>query len=208
MSQYFEIHPRNPQPRLIQRAVDVVRAGGLIVYPTDSAYALGCQIGNKHAQERILRIRALESDHQFGLVCADISEAATFAKIDNEAFRLIKSMTPGPFTFILNATREVPRRLLHPKRKSIGIRLPDNEVSRLLVAELGEPLLSSTLLMAGDEDALSDPETIRERLDKEVDLIMDAGAIPYAPTTIVGLTGDAPEIIRQGKGIVPVSRNG
>jgi tRNA threonylcarbamoyl adenosine modification protein (Sua5/YciO/YrdC/YwlC family) len=207
MSQYFEIHPKNPQPRLIQRAVDVVRSGGLIVYPTDSAYALGCQIGNKHAQERILRIRALESDHHFGLVCADISEAATFAKIDNEAFRLIKSMTPGPFTFILNATREVPRRLLHPKRKSIGIRLPDNEVSRLLVAELGEPLLSSTLLMAGDENALSDPETIRERLDKEVDLIMDVGVIPYAPTTIVGLTGDIPEIIRQGKGIVPVSKS-
>jgi tRNA threonylcarbamoyl adenosine modification protein (Sua5/YciO/YrdC/YwlC family) len=207
MSQYFEIHPKNPQPRVIQRAVDVVRSGGLIVYPTDSSYALGCQIGNKQAQERILHIRALESDHHFSLVCADISEAATFAKIGNEAFRFIKSMTPGPFTFILNATREVPRRLLHPKRKSIGIRLPDNEVSRLLVAELGEPLLSSTLLMAGDENALSDPETIRERLDKEVDLIMDVGVIPYAPTTIIGLTGDLPEVLRQGKGIAPALKN-
>jgi tRNA threonylcarbamoyl adenosine modification protein (Sua5/YciO/YrdC/YwlC family) len=204
MAQYFQVHPQNPQLRLIRRAVEIVREGGLIVYPTDSAYALGCALDSKDALERIRRIRKLQEDHNFTLVCIDLSQIATFARVGNEAYRMIKSLTPGPFTFILGATREVPRRLLHPKRKSIGIRLPDNPISRSLVAELGEPLFSSTLIMPGEEDALSDPDVIRERLEKDVDLIIDSGAVMYAPTTIIGFTQEAPEIVRQGKGVVNV----
>ncbi|HUL14282.1 MAG TPA: L-threonylcarbamoyladenylate synthase [Methylococcaceae bacterium] len=204
MAQYFQVHPLNPQLRLIRRAVEIVREGGLIAYPTDSSYALGCRLDNKDGLERIRRIRQLQEDHNFTLVCIDLSQIATFAKISNEAFRMIKSLTPGPFTFILKATREVPRRLLHPKRKTVGIRLPDNAISQSLVAELGEPLFSSTLIMPGEEDALSDPETIRERLEKEVDLIIDAGVVAYAPTTIIGFMEETPEIIRQGKGVVSI----
>lgn len=207
MAQYFQVHPQTPQLRLIRRAVEIVRDGGLIVYPTDSSYALGCRMDNKDALERIRRIRQLGEEHYFALVCKDLSQIATFAKIGNEAFRMIKSLTPGPYTFILKATREVPRRLLHPKRKTIGIRLPDNPISQALVAELGEPLFSSTLIMPGEEDALSDPFEIRERLEKEVDLIIDADYVAYAPTTIIGLTEDVPEIIRQGKGVVNILRN-
>lgn len=206
MAQYFQVHPQNPQLRLIRRAVEIVRAGGLIVYPADSSYAFGCRLDNKDALERIRRIRQLEQEHFFALVCQDLSQIATFAKISNEAFRLIKSLTPGPFTFILRATREVPRRLLHPKRKTIGIRLPDNAISRLLVAELGEPLFTSTLIMPGETEALSDPLEIRERLEKEVDLIIDADYVAYAPTTIIALTEDMPEIVRQGKGVVNIFR--
>ncbi len=202
MAQYFQIHPQTPQPRLIRRAVEVIREGGLIVYPADSSYALGCQIDNKSALERIRRIRQLGEEHHFALVCRDLSQIANFAKIGNEAFRLIKLLTPGPFTFILKATREVPRRLQHPKRKTIGIRLPASPILQALVEELGEPLFSSTLILPGEETAMSDPYEIRERLEKEVDLIIDADQIPYEPTTIIGLTEDMPEIIRQGKGVV------
>lgn len=202
MAQYFQIHPQTPQLRLIRRAVEIVRSGGLIVYPTDSAYALGCLMDDKAAHDRIRRIRQLGEEHNFTLVCMDLSQISTFAKIGNEAFRMIKFLTPGPFTFILKATREVPRRLQHPKRKTIGIRLPDNAISQMLVAELGEPMFSATLILPGEDDALSDPETIREQLEKEVDLIIDAGTLAYAPTTIIGFTEETPEIIRQGAGIV------
>ncbi|MBS1211659.1 MAG: Sua5/YciO/YrdC/YwlC family protein [Proteobacteria bacterium] len=206
MAQYFQIHPQNPQLRLIRRAVEIVRSGGLIVYPTDSAYAFGCLMDHKDSHDRIRRIRQLGEEHNFTLVCMDLSQISNFAKIGNEAFRMIKSLTPGPFTFILKATREVPRRLQHPKRKTIGIRLPDNEISQMLVAELAEPLFSSTLILPGEEDALSDPEIIRERLEKVVDLIIDAGPVAYQPTTIIGFTEETPEIIRQGVGVVSTLR--
>jgi tRNA threonylcarbamoyl adenosine modification protein (Sua5/YciO/YrdC/YwlC family) len=202
MAQYFQVHPKDPQPRLIRRSIEILRDGGLIVYPTDSSYALGCRLDNKDGLERIRRIRQLDEDHNFTLVCFDLSQISTFAKINNEAFRLIKSLTPGPFTFILQATRETPRRLQHPKRKTIGIRLPDNPITMALVSELQEPLFSSTLILPGQEDAMVDPEEIRSRLEKEVDLIIDAGIVVYEPTTIVGFTEDRPEIIRQGKGVV------
>lgn len=201
MAQYFQIHPKDPQLRLIRRAVEIVRGGGLIVYPSDSAYAFGCQLDNKAALERIRRIRQLEVDHQFTLICQDVSQVAMFAKLDNEAFRLIKSLTPGPFTFLLPATRETPRRLQHPKRKTIGIRVPDSPISRALVAELGEPLFSSTLILPGAEESLADPDDIRPRLEKEVDLIIDGGVVVYEPTTIIGFAEGRPEILRQGKGV-------
>jgi tRNA threonylcarbamoyl adenosine modification protein (Sua5/YciO/YrdC/YwlC family) len=201
MAQYFQVHPKDPQPRLIRRSVEIVREGGLIVYPTDSSYAFGCRMDTKDGLERIRRIRQLEQDHNFTLVCIDLSQIATFAKINNEAFRLIKSLTPGPFTFVLPATRETPRRLQDPKRKTIGIRLPDNPITVALVAELQEPLFSSTLILPGQEEAMADPEDIRERLEKEVDLIIDAGVVSYEPTTIIGFTEDRPEILRQGKGV-------
>jgi len=199
MAQFISIHPKDPQPRLIKRCVETLRAGGVIVYPTDSAYALGCTMDNKQALERMRRIRRLDEDHNFTLVCIDIAQISTFAKINNECFRLIKSVTPGPFTFILTATRETPKRLQHSKRKTIGIRLPDDPITAALVAELDEPLFSSTLIMPGEEEAMADPEDIRDRLDKEVDVIIDAGVVPYEPTTIIGFTGEFPEIIRQGK---------
>lgn len=202
MSQFFHIHPKNPQPRLIKRCVEIIRDGGVIVYPTDSSYAFGCRMDNKEGLERIRRIRRLDEDHNFTLVCIDISQIATFAKINNESFRLIKSLTPGPFTFILTATRETPRRIQHAKRKTIGIRLPDDPITAAIVAELGEPLFSSTLILPGEAESLSDPEDIRDRVGKEVDLIIDSGVVTYEPTTIIGFTGEYPEIIRQGKGIV------
>lgn len=201
MAQYFQVHPKDPQPRLIRRSVEIVRDGGLIVYPTDSAYAFGCRMDTKNGLERIRRIRQLEEDHNFTLVCIDLSQIATFARINNEAFRLIKSLTPGPFTFVLPATRETPRRLQHSKRKTIGIRLPDNPITMALVSELQEPLFSSTLILPGQDEAMADPEDIRQRLEKEVDLIIDAGVVTYEPTTILGFTEDRPEILRQGKGI-------
>ena len=202
MAQYFLVHPKDPQPRLIRRAIEIVRQGGLIVYATDSAYSFGCSLDSKDALERIRRIRRLEEDHNFTLVCIDLSQISTFAKIGNEAFRLIKTLTPGPFTFILQATRETPRRLQHSKRKTIGIRLPDNPITMALVSELQEPLFSSTLILPGEEAAMNDPEEIRQRLEKEVDLIIDSGRVAYEPTTIIGFTEAAPEVIRLGKGDV------
>jgi tRNA threonylcarbamoyl adenosine modification protein (Sua5/YciO/YrdC/YwlC family) len=202
MAQYFQIHPKDPQPRLIRRTVEILRQGGLIVYPTDSAYAFGCQLDNKAALDRIRRIRGLDEDHHFTLVCIDLSQIATFAKINNEAFRLIKTLTPGPFTFILQATRETPRRLQHSKRKTIGIRLPDNPITMALTSELQEPLYSSTLILPGQDEAMSDPDDIRQRLEKEVDVIIDSGNVAYQPTTIIGFTEGGPELIRQGSGQV------
>jgi tRNA threonylcarbamoyl adenosine modification protein (Sua5/YciO/YrdC/YwlC family) len=201
MSQFFQIHPRDPQPRLIKRCVEILLEGGVIVYPTDSSYALGCRMDNREGLERIRRMRRLEEDHNFTLVCIDISQISTFAKMNNEGFRLIKSLTPGPFTFILEATKETPRRLMHAKRKTIGVRLPDDPITEAIVTDLGEPLFSSTLIMPGEEEAMADPEDIRDRLEKDVDLIIDAGILTYEPTTIIGFTGDSPEIIRQGKGL-------
>lgn len=203
MAQYFQIHPQTPQDRLIRRAVDVIRAGGVVVYPSDSSYALGCQIDNKDALERIRRIRQLGQEHHFALICRDLSQISEFARFGNETFRLIKTLTPGPYTFILKATKEVPRRLQHPKRKSIGIRIPDCAIAQALVNELGEPLFSSTLILPGETEALSDPFEIRNRLEKLVDLIIDGDVVPYEPTTIIGFTEDMPEIIREGKGPVP-----
>lgn len=202
MAQYFQIHAQTPQDRLIRRAIEVVREGGLIVYPSDSSYALGCQIDSKDALERIRRIRQLGQEHRFALVCLDLSQISSFARFGNEAFRVIKMLSPGPFTFILKATKEVPRRLQHPKFKTIGIRIPDSPIVRALVRELGEPLFSSTLIMPGETEALSDPYEIRDRLEKTVDLIIDADVVPYEPTTIIGFTEDNPEIIRQGKAAV------
>jgi len=206
MALFLQVHPQTPQPRLIRQAVEVIRAGGLIVYPTDTSYAFGCRLDSKDALDRIRRIRQLDEGHNFTLVCKDLSQVATFAKIGNEAFRLIKSLTPGPYTFILKATRETPRRLQHPKRKTIGIRLPRHAITQALVLELEEPLFSSTLILPGEEEAMADPYDIRQRLDNEVDLIVDADYIPYAPSTVIGLTEDRPELIRQGQGDVPFLR--
>jgi tRNA threonylcarbamoyl adenosine modification protein (Sua5/YciO/YrdC/YwlC family) len=203
MAHYLEVHPENPQLRLIHKAIDVIRNGGVIVYPTDSAYALACNIDDKNALERIRRIRQLDDKHNFTLVCKDLAQVSSFSKINNEAFRLIKSLTPDAFTFILEATKEVPRRLQHQKKKTIGICIPKNIVAQKLVDELGEPLFTTTLILPNDANALSDPYEIRERLDDLVDLIIDAGMIEYQPTTIIDCTGNHCEIIRQGKGIAP-----
>ncbi|KXX64542.1 threonylcarbamoyl-AMP synthase [Marichromatium gracile] len=200
MAQFFQIHPVNPQPRLIRRAVEILLEGGVIVYPTDSSYALGCQLGEKSAMERIRRIRRLDDKHNFTLVCRDLSEITTYAKIDNQAFRLLKSLTPGPYTFIHHATKQVPRRLLHPKRKAIGIRVPDNEICRALLGELDQPILSSTLIMPDDEHPLTDPYDMRELLDKHVDLVIDGDFCGLEPTTVIDMTAEPPEVVRQGKG--------
>ncbi|MDO9105350.1 MAG: L-threonylcarbamoyladenylate synthase [Methylovulum sp.] len=201
MAQYFEVHPTNPQLRLIHRAVDVIRQGGVIAYPTDSSYALACHIGDKQAMDKIRRIRQLDDKHDFTLVCRDLTQISTFTKIGNDAFRLIKALTPGPFTFILDATKEVPRRLQHPKKKTIGIRIPDHAVAQTLLRELDEALFSSTLVLPGASVALSDPYEIREQLDHELDLVIDAGIVEFEPTTMIEFTSDGPVIIRQGKGI-------
>lgn len=200
MSQYFEIHPRNPQIRLIRRAVEILEAGEVIAYPTDSSYALGCLIGNKTAMERIRRIRRVDDKHNLTLVCRDLSEIATYAKVDNWAYRLLKLHTPGPFTFILRATHEVPRRLQHPKRKTIGVRVPDHRIAHALLEELSEPLMSATLMLPGADLPETDAHEIRERLEHDIGLVIDSGACSPDPTTIVDLSGSAPEIIRQGRG--------
>ncbi|MEY2908571.1 MAG: hypothetical protein RLZZ602_1094 [Pseudomonadota bacterium] len=200
MSQFFAIHPENPQARLVRQAVDIVHKGGVIAYPTDSAYALGCHIGDKQAMERIRRIRKLDADHNFTLVCRDLSELGTYARVDNTAYRLIKHATPGPYTFILEATGEVPRRLLHPKRKTVGLRVPDNPTAQALLAELGQPMMSVTLILPGDEFPLTDPYDIRESLEHEVDLVIDGGYCGLEPTTVVDMTGEAPRVIREGLG--------
>jgi tRNA threonylcarbamoyl adenosine modification protein (Sua5/YciO/YrdC/YwlC family) len=202
MAQFFQIHPVNPQPRLVRRSVEILLAGGVIVYPTDSSYALGCQLGEKDALERIRRIRQVNDKHNFTLVCRDLSEITTYAKIDNPAFRLLKSLTPGPYTFVHEATKQVPRRLLHPKRKAIGIRVPDNEICRALLAELDQPILSTTLILPGDEQPLTDPEEMREALDKQVDLIIDGGFCGLDATTVVDMISEPPQVVRVGKGDV------
>jgi tRNA threonylcarbamoyl adenosine modification protein (Sua5/YciO/YrdC/YwlC family) len=202
MSELLELHSRNPQVRLVRRAVDCVRAGGVIVYPTDSCYALGCALGDKAAMERIARIRQVDKSHQFTLVCRDLSEIARYALVENWQYRLLRACTPGPYTFILAATREVPRRLQNPKRRTIGIRIPAHAVPQLLLAELGEPLMSSTLLLPGDPYPLTDAREIHARLRHAVDLVLDGGNCGLEPTTVVDLAGPAPIVLRVGKGPV------
>lgn len=200
MAQFFSIHPDNPQQRLVDQAVAIIRRGGLIVYPTDSAYALGCHIGDKMALDRIRALRQLDKDHNFTLMCRDLSELATYARVDNAAFRLLRSHTPGPYTFVLNATSEVPRRLMHPKRKTIGLRVPDNRIALALMKTLGEPLMSSSLILPNDHEPLTDPYDIRQLLEHQVELVIDGGFCGVAATTVVDLTGDAPVILREGCG--------
>ncbi|MFO7275702.1 MAG: L-threonylcarbamoyladenylate synthase [Pseudomonadota bacterium] len=200
MSQYFEIHPVNPQMRLIRRAAEIIRNGGVIAYPTDSCYALGCRIGDKEALERVRRIRQAGRDHHFTLVCRDLTEIGRFARVDTWQFRLIKSCTPGPYTFLLQATRETPRRLQHERRRTIGIRVPDHPVPRLLLAELGEPLMSSTLMLPGDDVPLTDGREIRARLEHQIDAVLDGGNCGMEPTTVVDLAVNPPQIVRRGKG--------
>lgn len=204
MAQYFEIHPENPQARLINQTVEILRQGGVIVYPTDSSYALACLIGYKQALDHIKRIRRLDDKHDFALACQDLVQVSNFTKISNDAFRLIKNLTPGPFTFILDATKDVPRRLQNPKKKTIGIRVPENKIAMQLLEALGEPLLTTTMLLPGDDEAISDPYEIRERLEHELDLIIDAGIIEYQPTTIIACDGKQIEIVRQGIGQAPM----
>lgn len=200
MSDYLSIHPENPQQRLIAKAAEIVRKGGVIVYPTDSVYAIGCHIGDKQAMDRIRAIRLLDKNHNFTLMCRDLSELASYARVDNSAFRSLKAHSPGPFTFILPATSEVPRRLMHPKRKTIGLRVPDSPIAQALLAELGEPMMSVTLIMPGDEYPLSDPYDIRSALEAHVDVLIDGGHCGLEPTTVVDMTGPVPEITRQGMG--------
>ena len=202
MAQTLYIHPDNPQGRLIAQAVAIIRAGGVVVYPTDSAYAIGCHLGDKAAVDSIRRIRELDKHHNFTLICRDLSELALYARVNNQVFRRLKANTPGPYTFILEATSEVPRRLMHPKRKTIGLRVPANAIAQTMLAALDEPLMSSTLIMPGDEYPLTDPQDIRDLLDKRVDLIIDGGFCGLEPTTVIDLTDDSPVVLRRGMGDV------
>lgn len=203
MSQFFYIHPDNPQSRLINQAVDILRKGGVIIYPTDSGYALGCMMGDKHAMERIVKIRHLPEGHNFTLVCSDLSELSHYATVDNTAYRLMKNNTPGRYTFILTATKALPRRLMTSKRKTIGLRVPDNQIALDLLQALGEPILSCSLMLPNDEHfTQSDPEDIRDRLEHQVDLIIHGGYLGQEPTTVVDLTEQSPIILRQGSGSI------
>ncbi len=202
MSQFFSIHPGNPNPRLIRQAAEVLRAGGVVAYPTDSCYALGCHLDDKDAVARIRQIRQLDEQHHMTLMCRDLSEISRYAKVDNTKFRLLKSNTPGSYTFILEATKEVPKRLQHPKRSTIGMRIPDHPVALALLEELGEPLLSTTLILPEEEGPLNDAAHIRELLEKQVDLVIDGGAVGVDFTTVIDLTGEVPVLLRRGKGDV------
>ena len=199
MAQFFAIHPDNPQERLIKQAAEIVRNGGVIAYPTDSCYALGCRLGDKEAMERILRIRQIDLKHHLTLMCVDLGELGTYAKVDNSQFRQLKAATPGSYTFILQATKEVPNRTLHPKRKTIGLRVPNNKIALALLNELGEPLLSCTLMLPEDGEPLSDPYEIRDRLEHSVDLVIDGGWCGVEPTTVVDMT-DGTVLVREGRG--------
>ena len=202
MSQYFRIHPDNPQGRLLEGTVRIVRSGGLIAYPTDSCYALGALLGERRAAQRMRRLRGAGKAHHFTLVCRDLSEISTYARLDNWAYRLLRSLTPGPYTFVLRATREVPRRLQDPKRHSIGIRVPDHPIAQGILAALGEPVMSSTLLLPGDDIPLTDAREIRDRLERQVDLIVDGGSCGIEPTTVLDLSKNDLRILREGKGSV------
>jgi len=200
MAQFFAIHPTHPQVRLVRRAAEIVRWGGLVAYPTDSCYALGCLPASTKAIERLRRIRGVDERHHLTLMCRDLAEVANYAIVDDARFRLIKRVTPGSYTFILRATRSLPRRLVHPKRKTIGVRVPAHAVAQALLAELDEPMLSSTLILPGDEQPLSEANEIRERLERELELVIDSGSCGTVPSTLIDLTGDVPVVLRQGKG--------
>lgn len=200
MSQYFQVHPVNPQPRLIKQAAQIIHGGGIVAVPTDSCYALVCHLDDKAAVERLRRIRGIDEKHHLTLLCRDLSELAVYARVDNRQFRLLKNATPGPFTFILEATRCVPRRLSHPSRKTIGLRVPENCIVDMLLAELDQPLLGTTLTLPGDDEPLNDPEAIRDRIGKQIDLIIDGGACSFEMTTVVDLSGDDTALVRQGRG--------
>jgi len=200
MTQYFEIHPVNPQPRLVRQAAQIIESGGIVAAPTDSAYALVCRLDDKGAVEKLRRIRGVDEKHHLTLLVRDLSEIATYARVDNRQYRQLKAVMPGPYTVILEATKEVPRRLSHPSRKTIGIRVPENPILLALLEELGEPLIGTTLQLPDDEHMLSDPDEVRERLDKQIDLVIDGGAGTLEATTIVDLTGPEPELLRQGRG--------
>jgi tRNA threonylcarbamoyl adenosine modification protein (Sua5/YciO/YrdC/YwlC family) len=202
MAQFFEIHPENPQKRLIQQAVSIIGKGGVVIYPTDSSYALGCHIGDKAAMERIARIRRIDNKHHFTLICSDLSEIGTYAKVSNSDYRLMKKLTPGPYTFLLMATSEVPRRLMNPKRKTIGVRVPDNNIVHSLLEMLGQPIMSSTLIPAGSQEAMDDADEIRRKYEHEVDLVIDGGFCGVEPSTVISLIDSIPEVIRYGKGPV------
>ena len=200
MSQFFQIHPDNPQARLVRQAVDIVESGGVIAYPTDSAYALGCDLGNKAAVDRIRQIRRLNDKHNFTLVCRDLSKIATYSKLDNTQYRQIKAHTPGPYTFILQATSEVPRRLMHPKRRQIGIRIPDNAIALAIVEELQHPLMSTSLILPGEDSPMTDPYDIRATLEHHLDLVIDGGFCGFEATSVIDLSGDEPTVLREGCG--------
>ena len=200
MSQYFEVHPDNPQPRLLRQAAQLLHGGGVCAVPTDSSYALVCHLDDKVAAEAMRRIRQVDARHHLTLLCRDLSELATYARVDNRQYRLLKLGTPGPYTFILEATKEVPRRLSHPSRRTIGLRVPDHRVTQGLLAELGQPLLATTLIAPGETDPLNDPAEIRDRFQKLLAAVVDAGACPMAPTTVIDLSQDDPQLVRQGRG--------
>lgn len=200
MAQYFVIHPDNPQQRLIHQAVEILRSGGVVAYPTDSSYALGCVLGNKDAQDRIRKIRGVDESHHFTLVCRNLAELSTYAQVDNSQFRLLKANTPGQYTFILKATREAPRRLQHPKRSTLGLRVPQHAVTQAILDELDQPLLSMTLLLPNDTEPLNEAWEIRDKLEHQLDLVIDAGACTAEPTTVIDLTGDTPQLVRLGAG--------
>src|SRR5574343_319975 len=200
MSQYFEVHPDNPQPRLLKQAAQLIQKGGVLAVPTDTSYALVCHLDDKNAVDQVRRIRQMDDKHLLTLLCRDLSELSTYAMVDNRQFRLVKLGSPGAFTFILEATKEVPRRLSHPSRRTIGLRVPEHKVLDVLLAELGQPLLATTLIPPGETDALNDPQEIRERFEKQLQAVVDAGACALEPTTIVDLSGDEPEVLRRGRG--------
>ncbi len=200
MARYYDVHPDNPQPRIIRQVVDLIRNDGLIAYPTDSCFALGCRLGNRDGLDRIREIRHLDDRHHFTLVCRDFAQLGQFVQVSNAVFRLVKACTPGSYTFILPATREVPRRMLHPRKRTVGVRVPAHTVTQALLAELGEPLVSSTLVLPGEDEPLTQGWEIKERLDHQLDAVVDAGECGKEPTTVVDLSGDEPEILRRGAG--------
>lgn len=200
MSQYFEVHPENPQPRLLKQAVQILHAGGIAAIPTDSSYALVCHLDDKAAAENLRRIRGVDDKHHLTLLCRDLSELASYARVDNRQYRLLKSGTPGPFTFILEATKEVPRRVSHPSRRTIGLRVPEHAVTHALLEQLGQPLLATTLIAPGESEPMNDPHEIRDRFQKLIQAVVDAGACPMQPTTVIDLTDDVPVLVRRGRG--------
>jgi tRNA threonylcarbamoyl adenosine modification protein (Sua5/YciO/YrdC/YwlC family) len=200
MSQFFQIHPDNPQLRLIKQAAQIIQAGGIVALPTDSCYALVCQLDDKTAVDRLRRIRDIDDKHHLTLLCRDLSEIAQYARVDNRQYRLLKAATPGAYTVILEATKEVPRRLSHPSRKTIGLRVPENRIVHALLEDLGQPLLGTTLILPGDDDPLTDPDEVHERLGGQLELVIDGGACSFEPTTVIDLTGDEPALLRQGRG--------